>query len=97
MISRTPGTGTIGVTAALILLPWILYVCRGAKKMGVNGYILSLAPRALIQLLQLSGLLRSSTFLRLAPWLSVCSATCMQSHRHGYVRTLASTYFMPVN
>ncbi len=39
-----PGTGTIGVTAALALCSFVYFVVLGCKRLGVIGYIKSLAP-----------------------------------------------------
>lgn len=40
-----PGTGTIGVTAALALCSFVYFVVLGCRRMGVAGYIKSLAPK----------------------------------------------------
>lgn len=62
-----PGTGTIGVTAALALCSFIYFIVMGCRRMGVGGYIKSLAPQgvgfpmnALVWVIELF-----STFLRL--------------------------------
>ncbi len=39
-----PGTGTMGVTAAIALCSFVYFVVLGCKKHGVVGYIKSLAP-----------------------------------------------------
>ncbi len=39
-----PGTGTIGVTAALALCSFVYFIVLGCKRLGVIGYIKSLAP-----------------------------------------------------
>ena len=62
-----PGTGTIGVTAALALCSFIYFIVVGCKRLGVIGYIKSLAPEGvafpiniLVWVIELF-----STFLRL--------------------------------
>lgn len=40
-----PGTGTIGVTGALALCSFVYFIVMGCKRMGVLGYIKSLAPK----------------------------------------------------
>ncbi len=62
-----PGTGTIGVTAALALCSFVYFVVLGCKRLGVIGYIKSLAPegvsfpmKVLVWAIELV-----STFLRL--------------------------------
>lgn len=40
-----PGTGSIGVTAALATCSFVYFIGVGIKRMGVLGYIKSLAPR----------------------------------------------------
>lgn len=62
-----PGTGTIGVTAALAVCSFIYFIVMGCRRMGVIGYIKSLAPHgvgfpmnALVWVIELF-----STFLRL--------------------------------
>lgn len=62
-----PGTGTIGVTAALALCSFIYFIAVGVKRLGALGYIKSLAPKGvmfpinvLVWLIELF-----STFLRL--------------------------------
>lgn len=40
-----PGTGTIGVTAALATCSFVYFIGVGVKRMGPAGYIKSLAPR----------------------------------------------------
>ena len=42
-----PGTGTMGVTAALALCSFVYYVAVGIKRMGVLGYLKSMAPAGL--------------------------------------------------
>ena len=62
-----PGTGTIGVTAALALCSFVYFIVVGCKRLGVIGYIKSLAPEGvafpiniLVWVIELF-----STFLRL--------------------------------
>ncbi|WP_066304706.1 F0F1 ATP synthase subunit A [Atopobium deltae] len=62
-----PGTGTIGVTGALAVWSFVYFVLVGCKKMGVFGYVKSLAPKGvafpinvLVWLIEVF-----STFLRL--------------------------------
>lgn len=62
-----PGTGTIGVTAALALCSFVYFIVVGCRRLGVIGYIKSLAPKGLplpmtimVWLIELF-----STFLRL--------------------------------
>lgn len=62
-----PGTGTIGVTGSLALCSFVYFVAVGIKRMGVGGYLKSLAPKGvpvpinyLVWLIELF-----STFLRL--------------------------------
>ena len=62
-----PGTGTIGVTAALALCSFVYFIAVGVKRMGPIGYLKSLAPEgvnpamgAMVWLIELF-----STFLRL--------------------------------
>ena len=62
-----PGTGTMGVTAALALYSFVYFIVVGCKNKGVWGYIKSLAPEGvafplnvLVWLIELF-----STFLRL--------------------------------
>ncbi|OFK22033.1 F0F1 ATP synthase subunit A [Olsenella sp. HMSC062G07] len=62
-----PGTGTIGVTAALAFCSFVYFVVLGCRRMGVAGYIKSLAPEGvafpmnlLVWVIELV-----STFLRL--------------------------------
>lgn len=93
-----PGTGTIGVTAALGLcsLGYFMYV--GAKKMGVIGYILSLAPKgvnpviaAVIWVIEVF-----STFLRLVTLAVRLFCNMYAGHIvMGTFAILASMYFMP--
>lgn len=40
-----PGTGTIGVTAAIAVCSFVYFVVLGCKRMGVLGYIKSLSPK----------------------------------------------------
>lgn len=40
-----PGTGTIGVTAALAFCSFTYFIVVGCKRMGILGYIKSLAPK----------------------------------------------------
>lgn len=40
-----PGTGTMGVTAALAICSFVYYVYWGCKRQGVGNYIKSLAPK----------------------------------------------------
>ncbi len=42
-----PGTGTIGVTAALALVSFVYFIAVGIKRMGVLGYLKSFAPKGL--------------------------------------------------
>lgn len=42
-----PGTGTMGVTAALAICSFVYYVAVGIKRMGVLGYLKSMAPAGL--------------------------------------------------
>ncbi|EPD78862.1 MULTISPECIES: F0F1 ATP synthase subunit A [Atopobiaceae] len=62
-----PGTGTIGVTAALALCSFVYFIVVGVRRMGPLGYIKSLAPEgvnpfmgAMVWVIELF-----STFLRL--------------------------------
>lgn len=62
-----PGTGTIGVTAALALCSFVYFIVVGCKRLGPIGYIKSLAPEGvafpinlLVWVIELF-----STFLRL--------------------------------
>ena len=73
-----PGTGTIGVTAALALCSFVYFIAVGVKRMGPIGYLKSLAPEgvnpamgAMVWLIELF-----STFL--LPLQSDCSAICLQ-------------------
>ncbi|MBQ9058979.1 MAG: F0F1 ATP synthase subunit A [Atopobiaceae bacterium] len=43
-----PGTGTIGVTAAVALVSFCYFIYWGVKKHGVFGYIKSLAPQGVV-------------------------------------------------
>ncbi len=40
-----PGTGTIGVTAAIATCSFVYFVVLGCKRMGVGGYLKSMAPK----------------------------------------------------
>lgn len=42
-----PGTGTIGVTAALAICSFVYYVAVGIRRQGVLGYLKSFAPKGL--------------------------------------------------
>ena len=42
-----PGTGTMGVTAALAICSFVYYVAVGIKRKGVLGYLKSMAPAGL--------------------------------------------------
>lgn len=43
-----PGTGTIGVTGALALCSFVYFIVVGCKRLGVIGYIKSLAPKGVM-------------------------------------------------
>ncbi len=43
-----PGTGTIGVTAALALCSFCYFIYVGCKKKGVGGYIKALSPSGIV-------------------------------------------------
>ena len=93
-----PGTGTIGVTAALGLcsLGYFMYV--GAKRMGVLGYILSLAPKGVNPFIAavIWAIEVFSTFLRLATLAVRLFCNMYAGHIvMGTFAILASMYFMP--
>ncbi len=43
-----PGTGTIGVTAALATCSFVYFIAVAVKHMGVGGYIKSFAPKGVV-------------------------------------------------
>lgn len=93
-----PGTGTIGVTAALGLcsLGYFMYV--GAKKMGIWGYIKSLAPKGVNPII--AGAIWVievfSTFLRLITLAVRLFCNMYAGHIvMGTFAILATMYFSP--
>ena len=60
-----PGTGTIGVTAALAICSFIYFIVVGCKRLGPIGYLKSLAPEGVPFPMNVWVIELFSTFLRL--------------------------------
>ena len=94
-----PGTGTMGVTAALALYSFIYFIVVGCKNKGVWGYIKSLAPEGvafplniLVWLIELF-----STFLRLVTLAVRLFCNMFAGHVvMGAFAILASLFFQPL-
>jgi F-type H+-transporting ATPase subunit a len=94
-----PGTGTMGVTAALALVSFVYFIAVGVKRMGPLGYIKSLAPEgvafpmnALVWVIELF-----STFLRLVTLAVRLFCNLFAGHVvMGTFAVLASLFFMPL-
>lgn len=94
-----PGTGTMGVTAALALVSFVYFIAVGVKRMGPLGYIKSLAPEgvsfpmnALVWVIELF-----STFLRLVTLAVRLFCNMFAGHVvMGAFAILASLFFEPL-
>ena len=94
-----PGTGTMGVTAALALYSFVYFIVVGCKSKGVWGYIKSLAPEGvafplnvLVWLIELF-----STFLRLVTLAVRLFCNMFAGHVvMGAFAILASLFFQPL-
>ena len=94
-----PGTGTIGVTAALALCSFVYFIVVGCKRMGVLGYLKSLAPdglalpmRIMVWIIELF-----STFLRLITLAVRLFCNMFAGHVvMGTFAILASLFFEPL-
>jgi F-type H+-transporting ATPase subunit a len=94
-----PGTGTMGVTAALALYSFVYFIVVGCKNKGVWGYIKSLAPEGvafplnvLVWLIELF-----STFLRLVTLAVRLFCNMFAGHVvMGAFAILASLFFQPL-
>ena len=94
-----PGTGTMGVTAALALCSFVYFVFYGCKRKGVGGYVKSLAPSGvafpiniLVAIIEVF-----STFLR--PITLAIRLFCNMFAGHivmGTFAILASLFFEPL-
>ena len=101
IIGVIPGchTGTIGVTAALALCSFIYFIVVGCKRLGVIGYIKSLAPEGvafpiniLVWVIELF-----STFLRLITLAVRLFCNMFAGHVvMGAFAILASLFFEPL-
>ncbi len=94
-----PGTGTIGVTAALALCSFVYFIVVGCKRLGPIGYIKSLAPEGvafpinlLVWVIELF-----STFLRLITLAVRLFCNMFAGHVvMGAFAILASLFFEPI-
>lgn len=94
-----PGTGTIGVTAALALVSFVYFIAVGIKRMGVLGYLKSFAPKGLplpmaimVWVIELF-----STFLRLITLAVRLFCNMFAGHVvMGTFAILASLFFEPL-
>ena len=94
-----PGTGTMGVTAALALCSFVYFIVVGCKRMGVIGYLKSLAPKglpgpmaAMVWVIELF-----STFLRLITLAVRLFCNMFAGHVvMGTFAILASLFFEPL-
>ena len=94
-----PGTGTMGVTAALALYSFVYFIVVGCKNKGVWGYIKSLAPEGvafplnvLVWLIELF-----STFLRLVTLAVRLFCNMFAGHVvMGAFAILVSLFFQPL-
>lgn len=94
-----PGTGTMGVTAALALVSFVYFIAVGVRRMGPLGYVKSLAPEgvsfpmnALVWLIELF-----STFLRLVTLAVRLFCNMFAGHVvMGAFAILASLFFEPL-
>ena len=94
-----PGTGTMGVTAALALCSFVYFIVIGCKRKGVLGYIKSLAPAglpgpmaAMVWVIELF-----STFLRLITLAVRLFCNMFAGHVvMGTFAILASLFFEPL-
>lgn len=94
-----PGTGTIGVTAALALCSFVYFIAVGVKRMGPIGYLKSLAPEgvnpamgAMVWLIELF-----STFLRLITLAVRLFCNMLAGHVvMGVFAILTSLFFTPL-
>ena len=94
-----PGTGTMGVTAALALCSFVYFIVVGCKRMGVIGYLKSLAPKglpgpmaAMVWVIELF-----STFLRLITLAVRLFSNMFAGHVvMGTFAILASLFFEPL-
>lgn len=94
-----PGTGTIGVTAALALFSFVYFIVVGCKQRGVLGYLKSLAPEGVsfpmnvvVWIIELF-----STFLRLITLAVRLFCNMFAGHVvMGAFAILASLFFEPL-
>lgn len=94
-----PGTGTMGVTGALALCSFVYFIAVGIKRMGVLGYLKSLAPKglnpvmaAMVWVIELF-----STFLRLITLAVRLFCNMFAGHVvMGTFAILASLFFEPL-
>jgi F-type H+-transporting ATPase subunit a len=94
-----PGTGTIGVTAALALCSFVYFIAVGIKRMGVLGYIKSFAPKglALPMAIMVWVIELFSTFLRLITLAVRLFCNMFAGHVvMGTFAILASLFFEPL-
>ena len=94
-----PGTGTIGVTAALAICSFVYFIAVGVRRMGPLGYLKSLAPAgvggpmaALVWVIELF-----STFIRLVTLAVRLFCNMFAGHVvMGTFAILASLFFQPI-
>jgi F-type H+-transporting ATPase subunit a len=94
-----PGTGTIGVTAALALCSFVYFIAVGIKKKGVGGYLASLAPAGLAMPMRVMVWIIEvfSTFLRLITLAVRLFCNMFAGHVvMGTFAILASLFFEPL-
>lgn len=94
-----PGTGTIGVTAALATISFVYFIRVSIKNLGVGGYIKSLAPKGVVAPLAVFvGILEAfSTILRLVSLAIRLFANMFAGHVvMGTFALMTSLCFMPM-
>ena len=94
-----PGTGTIGVTAALALCSFVYFIVVGVKRLGPIGYIKSLAPEGVAFPINILvwDIELFSTFLRLITLAVRLFCNMFAGHVvMGAFAILASLFFQPL-
>ena len=94
-----PGTGSIGVTSALAICSFVYFIAVGIKRMGVLGYLKSLAPEGIhgIAAAPLWIIEAFSTFLRLITLAVRLFCNMFAGHVvMGAFAILASLFFQPL-
>ena len=94
-----PGTGTIGVTAALAICSFVYFIAVGVRRLGPIGYLKSLAPKgvsgpmaALVWVIELF-----STFIRLVTLAVRLFCNMFAGHVvMGTFAVLSSLFFEPI-